>query len=114
MGSVGKGKKKEVQANNSRRNGKRTDVNRSLEFMQPLPQVNAASNTLGYADLKALLDSDTLFLPFFNGYKRSFYLSISPLLFPLFHLCKNHVFTVTTRMNLSFIVLTFISVALSC
>lgn len=25
--------------------------------MQPLPQVNAASNTLGYADLKALLDS---------------------------------------------------------
>lgn len=83
--------------------------------MQPLPQVNAASNTLGYADLKALLDSDILFLPFFNGYKRSFYLSISPLLFPLFHLCKNHVFTVTSRMNLSFIVLTFIPVSLfSC
>lgn len=30
---------------------------RSRQFMQPLPQVNAASDTLRYADLKALLDS---------------------------------------------------------
>jgi len=36
---------------------KRTDGNRSRQFMQPLPQVNAASDTLRYADLKALLDS---------------------------------------------------------
>jgi len=36
---------------------KRTVGNRSRQFMQPLPQVNAASDTLRYADLKALLDS---------------------------------------------------------
>lgn len=46
-----------VRPNNSWQNGKRTDGNRSRQFMQPLPQVNAASDTLRYADLKALLDS---------------------------------------------------------
>jgi len=55
-----KGEKGEEKGAHGRISGgmeKRTDGNRSRQFMQPLPQVNAASDMLRYADLKALLDS---------------------------------------------------------
>lgn len=48
-----KGEERKTRANTSWRNGKRTDGNRSRQFMQPLLQVNASSDTLRYADLKA-------------------------------------------------------------
>lgn len=57
-GKVRKARRKaRARPNNSWQDGKRTDGKRSRQFMQPLPQVNAASDTLRYADLKALLDS---------------------------------------------------------